>query len=88
MNVSLTPQLEDLIRKKVATGMYNSSSEVVREALRLLDERDRIHQMRLEELRKDIQLGLDQLDRGESINGDEAIAQLRERIRQIRVQSG
>lgn len=38
MNVSLTPELEQLIHKKVATGLYLSASEVVREALRLLDE--------------------------------------------------
>ena len=37
MNVSLTPQLEDLVRQKVDSGRYNSASEVVREALRLMD---------------------------------------------------
>lgn len=35
MNVSLTPELERLVREKVATGLYNNASEVVREALRL-----------------------------------------------------
>jgi hypothetical protein len=41
MNVNLTPQLEELVRAKVASGMYSSASEVVREALRLMDERAR-----------------------------------------------
>jgi antitoxin ParD1/3/4 len=41
MNVSLTPHLEDFIRQKVETGRYNNASEVVREALRLLDDQDR-----------------------------------------------
>ena len=41
MNVSLTPQLETLIRQKVETGRYYNASEVVREALRLLDDQDR-----------------------------------------------
>jgi len=59
MNVSLTPQLEDLIKKKVESGLYGSASEVMREALRLLDERDRLHTMRLEELRAEIKRGLD-----------------------------
>ena len=36
MNVSLTPELEKFIRKKVSSGLYNNASEVVREALRLL----------------------------------------------------
>jgi antitoxin ParD1/3/4 len=42
MNVNLTPQLEELVRSKVASGMYTSASEVVREALRLMDEQDRL----------------------------------------------
>jgi antitoxin ParD1/3/4 len=40
-NVSLTPELEDLVDRKVASGRYRSASEVVRAALRLLDERER-----------------------------------------------
>ena len=59
MNVSLTPQLEQLVRNKVETGLYNSASEVVREALRLLEERDRLKEIRMDELRKKIQKGLD-----------------------------
>lgn len=65
MNVSLTPKLENLVKQKVATGMYNSVSEVVREALRLLDERDSLQAMKLEALRKDIAQGIDSLDKGE-----------------------
>jgi antitoxin ParD1/3/4 len=51
MNVSLTPELEQLVAEKVESGMYPSASEVVREALRLLKERDELRQARLEELR-------------------------------------
>ena len=40
MNVSLTPELEDLVNQKVRSGRYRSASEVVREALRLFEERD------------------------------------------------
>jgi antitoxin ParD1/3/4 len=40
MNVSLTPDLENLIREKVDTGLYASASEVVREALRLMAQHD------------------------------------------------
>ncbi|MEL6445865.1 MAG: type II toxin-antitoxin system ParD family antitoxin [Bacteroidota bacterium] len=57
MNVSLTPQLEALVKAKVETGLYNSASEVVREALRLLDEQDRLHQVKLDELRQAIRRG-------------------------------
>ncbi len=65
MNVSLTPTLEELVQRKVATGLYNSASEVIREALRLLEERDQMRKMRLGTLRKEISVGLDQLERGE-----------------------
>jgi antitoxin ParD1/3/4 len=81
MNVSLTPELEQLIHKKVETGLYLSASEVVREALRLLEERDRVNAMKLEELRKEIQIGIDQADRGESLDGPEVFAKLRTKIR-------
>ena len=59
MNVSLTPHLEELVQKKVASGLYGSASEVMREALRLLDERDRVHALRLEELRAEIRQGIE-----------------------------
>ena len=58
MNINLTPQLEELVRSKVASGMYTSASEVVREALRLMDEQDRLRAARLEQLREDIRQGL------------------------------
>ncbi|MBM3341719.1 MAG: type II toxin-antitoxin system ParD family antitoxin [Betaproteobacteria bacterium] len=40
MNVNLTPQLEQLVKQKVHTGLYNNASEVVREALRMMAVRD------------------------------------------------
>lgn len=58
MNVNLTPQLEELVRSKVASGLYTSASEVVREALRLMDEQDRLRAAKLEQLRDDIHQGL------------------------------
>ena len=65
MNVSLTPELEKLVQAKVDSGLYNSASEVVRESLRLLHERDKVREIRLEELRKEIKKGVVQLERGE-----------------------
>lgn len=52
MNVSLTAELERLIRDKVASGRYASTSEVVREALRLLEQRDQAAAGQLATLRK------------------------------------
>jgi antitoxin ParD1/3/4 len=59
MNVNLTPELETLVRRKVASGLYGSASEVVREALRLMDEQDQMRAVRLEQLRQDVRKGLE-----------------------------
>jgi antitoxin ParD1/3/4 len=59
MNVNLTPELETLVRRKVASGMYTSASEVVREALRLMDDQDQMRAVRLDQLRQDVRKGLD-----------------------------
>ena len=64
MNVSLTPELEKLVQEKVKSGRYLSASEVVREALRLLQEQDQLRELRLEELRKFVAVGIEQADRG------------------------
>lgn len=58
MNISLTPQLEEMIRQKVASGSYTSASEVVREALRLMELEDELRNLKLRQLREDIQEGL------------------------------
>jgi len=65
MNISLTTELEKYVADKVESGMYHSASEVIREGLRLLKEKDEIHNRKLEELRREIQLGIDQADRGQ-----------------------
>jgi antitoxin ParD1/3/4 len=59
LNVNLTPQLEKLVREKVSSGRYNSASEVVREALRLMEIEDQLRAVRLDQLRQDIREGLE-----------------------------
>jgi antitoxin ParD1/3/4 len=61
MNVSLTPELESLVNKKVKSGLYQTASEVVREALRVLKDRDE----QLEGLRTDVLAGFAEIDRGD-----------------------
>lgn len=65
MNINLTPQLEELVRTKVSSGLYNSASEVVREALRLMERDDQVRAATLAQLRQDIQEGLDSGSAGE-----------------------
>lgn len=80
MNVSLTPELEKFVQEKVESGRYTSASEVVREALRLMEKRDQ----RLAEREKALQAFQAELDRrmqeadaGGWIDGEEAFASLR-----------
>jgi antitoxin ParD1/3/4 len=76
MNVNLTPELEKLVHKKVKTGRYNSASEVVREALRLMEAQDSVRSAQLEELRRRINDGLESLNRGEGVDGERFMAKL------------
>jgi antitoxin ParD1/3/4 len=76
MDVLLPPELEQFVATKIHSGHYNSASEVVCEAVQLLQEQDQLRQARLQELRRKITEGLEQLDRGESIPGDQVFAEL------------
>ena len=57
MNISLTPTLEKFVQDKVASGLYNSVSEVIREALRMMASKDKISQERIAQLNKEIEEG-------------------------------
>ena len=76
MNVSLTPELEQFVSTKVESGRYNSASEVVREALRLLEEYDAVRAAQLAQFNGEIGRRLAGLDRGESVTPAEARARL------------
>ena len=82
MNVSLTPELERLVEEKVESGEYKSASEVVRHALRLLSREDEEHKARLEALRAEIQLGIDDFENGRHSSKEEVFARLRAARRQ------
>lgn len=84
MNVNLTPELERLVQEKVKSGLYNNQSEVVREALRLLAEQDSLREAHLAKLRGALAEGLAQADRGELLDGDEVIHEMREFLRERR----
>ena len=77
MNVSLTPELEKFVSAKVDSGRYNSASEVVREALRLLEEHDQARTAQLTEFNQELGRRLDSLDRGQQVDPAEVRAKLR-----------
>lgn len=79
MNVSLTDELEQFVQTQVKSGMYYSASEVIRDGLRLLKEKDMLKQIKIEELRKEIQKGLESGD-SLSFDAEDIKAQGRKRM--------
>jgi len=80
MNVSLTPELERRIAEKVDAGLYSTASEVVRDGLRRLFREDEDRERLIAKLNEEIQIGIDQLDRGEGVPVDRAREMLTARI--------
>ena len=81
MNVSLTPELEMMVQKKVQSGLYNNQSEVVREALRLLVEQDKIRSAHANRLQAALAKGLAEAANSELVDGPGAVAGLRKGMR-------
>ncbi len=78
MPITLSSDLENLIASKVQNGQYPSANEVIREALQLLEDRDRSCQAELAELaelQRDIAMGIEQLNRGEGGALDEQVVE-------------
>jgi antitoxin ParD1/3/4 len=76
MNVCLTPELESLIQLKVSNGRYTSASEVVREALRLMEERDQMQELVKASMREKIAAGMASLRAGHGTDGEAFMTQL------------
>ena len=84
MNVSLTPELERFVSTKVDSGRYNSASEVVREALRLLEEHDLARARQLTEFNRELGRRLASLDCGEKVDPAESRAKLQRKSQERR----
>ncbi len=68
MHISLTPELENRVKQKVASGYYNNASEVIRDALRFWEKNEELVQhMKLEVLRKRLSIGAKQAKQGEFV---------------------
>lgn len=77
MNISLNPNLEKFIHQKIEEGYYNSASEVVRDALRLLIEKETLFKQQVDKLNQDIALGLTQLSEGKGIEGKKVFDEIK-----------
>jgi antitoxin ParD1/3/4 len=80
LNVSLTSELENFVTSRVASGRYLTASEVVRDGLRLLEERQHLRDEALAGVRQKIEEGLASLDRGEGLDGESVLAEIERRV--------
>jgi antitoxin ParD1/3/4 len=79
MQISLTGQLEEMVNAKVESGLYNDAAEVVRESLRFMQMHEEwIYQIKREQLKKQLQIGIQQLDAGDSVLGRDFFLQLKQ----------
>ena len=84
VNISITPELDAFLRSRVKSGRYQTTSEVVREALRLLERQERERDEAFRQLKARLETGADQAERGELLDGDEVFDELREMIEERR----
>jgi antitoxin ParD1/3/4 len=84
MNVSLTPELDQFVAGKVESGRYTSASEVVREALRLLEEHDRARTAQIAAFNHELGARLASLDRGERVKPETARKRIEQKSRDRR----
>ena len=82
MNVNLGSVFDQFVADLLKTSLYQSQSEILRDGLRLLKEREDLKKLRLTELRKEIAIGSEQADRGEFVDGEKVFAEIRKRSAQ------
>ena len=84
LTVALPEALDAFVHQRVASGRFASASDVVQEALTLLERRERDRDAALDEIRREIQLGIDQADAGQLRDGAAVFAEIREKRRLAR----
>jgi len=80
VNISLTPELDAFLQSRVESGRYQTTSEVVREALRLLERQEKERDEAFKQLKAKLRRGVAQAERGDLIDGDEVFEELRKLI--------
>ncbi len=83
-NIALTPHFDRFVQSRVESGRYQSASEVVRDGLRLLEEREEHRQQSLARVREDIEVGWRQSEQGEVVDGPRVFAEIRKMSRSKR----
>ena len=82
MTVALSADLEEIVNAGIQSGQFNSKGEVIREGLRLLQEQNMLRQIKLEQFRREVAIGVEAADRGELIPAEEVFQELYQRNRE------
>ncbi|MEH1797109.1 MULTISPECIES: type II toxin-antitoxin system ParD family antitoxin [unclassified Nostoc] len=83
MNITLKSEIEQFIQAQIASGRFASAEDVINEAVKLLQERER----RIEELRKKIAVGTEQIAKGQVTDGEVVFTRFQEKIRKMAEES-
>lgn len=87
MNIILSPEQQRFIEEKLSSGNYRSIDEIIVEALRLLEERDKHYERWVEETRNKVAIGI-ALNQKEGLDGESVVAQIQEKFRKARQGQG
>lgn len=82
MQEHLPPELKDMVKELLDSGTYHSFEEIVHDALWLARDRFLLHKVKREELLALLDVGIQQVERGEVVEGELVFAKLQERIKQ------
>jgi antitoxin ParD1/3/4 len=88
MTVTLTPELEQFVAEQLKTGYYRSADDVIAQSLGMLRAQEEFIETHTAELREKIGVGLDQIRKGQVVNGRQAIQDLREKLRKREAGNG
>jgi antitoxin ParD1/3/4 len=84
MNIELKPEQEQFIQEKLNSGKYRTVDEVILEAFRLLEERDKQYEKWVQQTREKVAIGITQLEQGEGLDGESVMTQIQEKFRNAR----
>ena len=84
MTISLSPEQEKFIQNQLENGKYKTAAEVIADAFKALEERNKTYEQWVQETREKVAVGLAELDRGEGIDGELVVERLREKFRKAR----
>jgi antitoxin ParD1/3/4 len=79
MTIQLKPEQEKFIQEKIASGEYSNADDVIFQAFKLLEVRER----KIKELQKQIAIGTEQIANGQVTDGEIVFTRLQEKINKI-----